>query len=92
MKKIWNFIINIPQDKLLHIVILGFITALTILAFKICGYGKPSCAFGWLVGFVFGIGKEIYDELKTRSSEAGDWLADVIVITFVVLYSLFLML
>lgn len=92
MKKIWDFVVNIPQDKLLHIVVLGIITSLAILSFKLCGCGTSSCAFGWLVGFALGVGKEIYDEAKKKSSEAIDWLADVSATTFVALYSLFLML
>lgn len=92
MKKIWDFIVNIAKDKLLHIVVLGVITATAILVFKFCGCGKLSCAYGWGVGFVFGIGKELYDEIKKKSSEAEDWLADVVSVTVVTLYSLFLML
>lgn len=92
INKIWDFIVSIPKDKLLHIVVLGSITAAAILVFKSMGFEKMSCAYGWLVGFAVGVGKEIYDEVKTKSSEADDWLADFLSISCVTIYSLLLML
>lgn len=90
--KIWNFVVSIPQDKLLHFAVSAVITAIAILLFKLCGFGKESCAYGWLVGFAFGMGREIYDEITKKDSESGDWLYDAVAFTGVALYSLFLML
>ena len=92
INSIWDFVVNIPQDKLLHVVVLGTITRLAILLFKVCGYELMSVAYGWMVGFFIGVGKEIYDEAKKTGSEASDWAYDFVTITFVSLYSLFLML
>ena len=92
MKKFYNWIINIPKDKLLHVDIEMLITLVSIVIFKLFGCGLESCAYGWLVGFLFGIGKEIYDEIKYKSSTSSDWFADVISCTFISICALLLLL
>ena len=91
MKKIYDFIVSIPKDKLLHMLVEMLITMVTILVFKICGLGMDACAYGWAVGFAFGISKELYDEKKKGISESTDWLYDIVACTVVALYSLILM-
>lgn len=92
MKKIWNWIVNIPQDKLLHIMLISVTVAVTILLLKAFGFSNiASCCYGWGVGFALGIGKEIYDEIKKGSSEAADWAADIIANTAVCIYSYILL-
>lgn len=92
MKKIWNFIVRIAKDKLLHIQLEEMITAVAIIVFLIFGCGKESCAYGWGVGVLFGIGKELVDEKRKGTSEAADWAADLFGCTVVALYSWFIML
>lgn len=91
MKKIYDWVVNIPKDKLLHILVIVVITMVSTLIFKWCGCGKLSPFYGFGVGFVFGIGKEIYDEAKGRESEAMDWAADFVTLIFVTAYSWLMM-
>lgn len=91
MKKLYNWFINLPKDKLLHIVAISIVTMLSISLFKLAGCELLSVAYGWAVAFAVGIGKEIYDEVKKKSSESSDWLADIVTATVVSLYSLVVM-
>lgn len=92
MKKIYNWFINLAKDKLLHIQLEEIITAVATIVFLILGCNKESCAYGWGVGVLFGIGKELFDEKKKGTSEAADWAADLVGATVVSLYSLIIML
>lgn len=92
MKRIWNWIIHIPYDKLLHDGVMIRVTALAILILKLFGLSNiESVCYGWGVGFIVGIGKEIYDEIKKKSSEASDWTVDIIATTEVSLFSYIIM-
>ena len=92
MKKIWNWLVNTPKDKLLHVLTASVITTIAILIFRYLGIEcTKASAYGWGVGFLFSIGKEIYDEIKTKSSESSDWAADAIGITYTALYSYLIM-
>ena len=91
MKKIWDFVVHVAKDKLLHIVMVAVVTSVAILVCKLLGCGKEACAYGWLAGFVVGFAKELYDENKSGTSESGDWLADLIGATSVAVYSLLIM-
>ena len=92
MKKLYSWFIIRQKDKLLHIVAISIVTMLSISLFKLAGCGLLSCAYGWAVAFAVGMGKEIYDEVKKKSSESSDWLADLVSATVVSLYSLIVML
>ena len=91
MKKLYNWFINLPKDKLLHIVAISIVTMLSISLFKLAGCGLLSVAYGWAVAFVVGMGKEIYDEVKKKQSESSDWATDLISSIVVSLYSLVVM-
>lgn len=92
MKKIWNWFVGFPKDKLQHQKAIAIIASVSILILRCVGVEElTSCAYGWGIAFVFGIGKEIIDEVRKKSSEASDWAADVIADTLVVLYSYIIM-
>ena len=79
MRKIINFIMSIPADKWAHFALCLVIALVTAVIVKLCGGDAASVlAFAWGAGFVAGFAKEIYDEIKTKSSDSYDWLADVI--------------
>ena len=92
MNKIWNWIVSIPKDKLLHDSITTKIVAIAVLLFKFMGCENvDACAYGWGIGFAAGIIKEIYDELKKKSSDSLDWAADAISFTLMSIYSYLLL-
>jgi hypothetical protein len=68
MKKLYSWFINLPKDKLLHIVAISIVTMLSISLFKLAGCGLLSIAYGWAVVFAVSISKEIYDEVKKKHS------------------------
>ena len=37
-----------------------------------------SSLLGWMVAFVVGASKEIYDEKKYKGADVRDWIADII--------------
>lgn len=78
-KKIWNWIISIPQDKLLHDYAGALINLFTFsIFFRILGWMivKP---FWWafLIGNVIAllalIGKEIYDSKHKEEGHSVEW-------------------
>lgn len=91
MKKIWDFIVHMAKDKLLHVVAVMAVTALVILVCKLLGCGKEACAYGWAAGFIIGFAKELWDEQRSGKSESGDWMADLVGATSVAVYSLLIM-
>lgn len=79
MRKIINFIMSIPADKWAHFALSLVIALVTAVIVKVCGGDAASVlAFAWGAGFLAGLAKEIYDEIKSKSSDSYDWLADVI--------------
>jgi VanZ family protein len=79
MRKIINFIMSIPADKWAHFALSLVIALVTAVIVKVCGGDAASVlAFAWGAGFVAGFAKEILDEIKSKSSDSYDWLADVI--------------
>ena len=79
MEKIINFIMSIPVDKWVHFALCLVIALVTAVIVKLCGGDAASVlAFAWGAGFLAGLAKEIYDEIKSKSSDSYDWLADVI--------------
>lgn len=79
MEKIINFIMSIPADKWAHFALCLVIALVTAVIVKLCGGDAASVlAFAWGAGFLAGLAKEIYDEIKSKSSDSYDWLADVI--------------
>ncbi len=78
LKKIWAWIISIPQDKLLHFVSILLLTLLTFCVVFIFSTFWP--AFGWanLLGVVASLGKELYDLIKQEghTAEWRDLVAD----------------
>jgi hypothetical protein len=91
MKKIYDWVVKIPQDKLLHFIGSGLVTAAVIVGCKLFGCGLESVAYGWATGMVTGFGKEVYDMIKDGSSESNDWWADMAGATSSALYGLLMM-
>lgn len=78
LKKIWAWIISIPQDKLLHYNAIDLVASFSFAIFFLFLAYWP--AFGWanLVAAVFAIGKEVYDAFHPdgHSVEWKDLVAD----------------
>ena len=92
-KNIWDKITSIAQDKLLHINVCGLVTMVAILLCLLLGIDEYlSCVIGWVVGFVVGIGKEVFDEKKGSFFDEKDLIADLIGNTTITLYTLILLL
>ena len=77
MRKIWNFIINIPKDKLLHL-LAGLLVSLYVLAVASFFLLKAGAvAFADVVTFLVLLGKEIYDLFSESKGHSFEW-ADVV--------------
>ena len=92
MKKIWNWLTNLPKDKILHD---DMSCTISLIAACICKLFISKewytiVAFAWFIGFIFAIGKEIYDEWKYKGADESDWAADIVGITRGSLFSLIL--
>lgn len=79
LKSIYNWIVNVEKDKLLHFIVM-FIITLTVytICSKITHSKVSSIGVSWFVSFVIGIAKEAYDEHKHHNAEEGDWIADMV--------------
>lgn len=78
LKKIWAWIVSVPQDKLLH-----YVAVLLVAQFVFCVvfiFSTFWLAFGWAnaAGILVGLGKELYDLIKQEghSAEWRDLVAD----------------
>ena len=92
LKELWKKITSVAQDKLLHINVCGLVTMVAIVFCMCIGVNSYlACIIGWIVGFVFGIGKEVFDEEKGSFFDETDLLADLIGNTTVTLYSLIIL-
>lgn len=92
MKKIWNWLTNLPKDKILHD---DICTTISLIAACICRLLISKewyiiFVFAWIIGFIFAIGKKIYDEWKSKGADESDWAADIVGITRGSLFSLIL--
>lgn len=72
LKKIWAWIVSVPQDKLLH-----YVAVLLVAQFVFCVVFIFSTfwpAFGWAnaAGVVVSLGKELYDLIK-REGHTAEW-------------------
>ena len=92
LKELWEKITSVTQDKLLHINVCGLITMAAIVCCLCIGVNSClACIIGWIVGFIFGIGKEVFDEKKGSFFDETDLFADLIGNTTVTLYSLIIL-
>ena len=93
IKDLYKKITSIAQDKLLHINVCGLVTMVAILFCLCVGIDKYlSCIVGWTVGFVVGIGKEVFDKEKGSFFDEKDLIADLIGNSTITLYTLILLL
>lgn len=93
IKELWKKITSVAQDKLLHINVCGLITMAAIVFCMCIGVNSYlACIIGWIVGFVFGIGKEVFDEGKGSFFDETDLLADLIGNTTIALYTFIILL
>lgn len=77
--KILNWFSNLQKDKILHD---DMCMNISLIAACICKlFISKECytivAIAWFVGFIFAIGKEIYDEWKYKGADEADWAADI---------------
>lgn len=77
LKKIWRFIVSIPQDKLLHLEAGDTITLYSFVLLLIFVPYWHSLGCANIIAAVFLIGKEVYDALhpEGHSVECKDVLA-----------------
>ena len=79
MKKIWEWLISWPKDKVLHFALSMIVALVAAVVAHVCGAEKYTVlAVGWFAGFFAGFGKEIYDEVHSGSSDSTDWAADLL--------------
>jgi VanZ family protein len=89
LKSIYNWIVNVEKDKLLHFIVMFIITLITYGVIMKVAHNKVSAiGISWFVSFIIGIAKEVYDEHKHHNAEEGDWIADVLGIVSALAYCL----
>jgi hypothetical protein len=90
--KFINWLSALAKDKILHDDVSCTISliAACICRLLISKEWYIIFAFAWIIGFIFAIGKEIYDEWKYKGSDEKDWAADIVGITRGSLFSLIL--
>lgn len=81
MKTIMEWLTGIGKDKWIHFTVCLIVSLLAGIVTKslypnLCP-AEIACV-SWVVGYMVGLGKEIYDEIKTKSSDPYDWAADLI--------------
>lgn len=81
MQKIINWLTSIGKDKWIHFIACLIVSLIAGIVTKslypnLCP-AEIACV-SWVVGYMVGLGKEIYDEIKTKSSDPYDWAADLI--------------
>lgn len=79
MKKVTEWLSNIDKDKWMHFTICLIVSLLVGIEAKFLfpelSAAEIACA-SWIVGWLVGFGKEIYDEIKYKGSDPYDWAAD----------------
>ena len=79
MKRLYNKLVNVDKDKLLHFIVMFIITLIIYgVAAKITHSKVSAIGISWFVSFAIGIAKEAYDEYKHHNAEEGDWIADMV--------------
>ena len=88
MKKLMNWIAGWGEkDKWIHATICLLVALTTAVITKHYTTDKYMITcFAWFAGFVAGVAKEIYDDLKSNGSDSADWAADVIGDTVATIY------
>lgn len=81
MKTIMEWLTGIGKDKWIHFIACLIVSLIAGIVTKslypnLCP-AEIACV-SWVVGYMVGLGKEIYDEIKTKSSDPYDWAADLI--------------
>ena len=79
MKRLYNKLVNVEKDKLLHFIVMFIITLIIYgVVAKITHSKVSAIGISWFVSFIIGIAKEAYDEHKHHDAEEGDWIADMV--------------
>lgn len=88
LKSIYNWIINVEKDKLLHYTI-SLILALTVYSIWHCFDNKIN-SIGWtyFICFIITLGKEMYDEYTSGTADDKDWSADMLGVLTALIYCL----
>lgn len=81
MKTIMEWLTGIGKDKWIHFTVCLIVSLIAGIVTKslypnLCP-AEIACV-SWVAGYMVGLGKEIYDEIKTKSSDPYDWAADLI--------------
>ena len=79
MRKIYDWIENLPKDKVLHFLVTFVISFVS--CFIICKHTNSlwsGIAGSWFLAFAIGVGKEILDEQYHHNADEADWFADVL--------------
>lgn len=92
MKRLYNKLVNVEKDKLLHFIVMFIITLIIYgVAAKITHSKVSAIGISWFVSFAIGIAKEAYDEHKHHDAEEGDWIADMVGCVSALAYCLILL-
>lgn len=90
MKEIISFFKE--EDKQRHIMACFIIACVSAAVYYSFGSEAiDACGLGWMTAFIFGAGKEIYDEIKEKRAEVRDWVADIIGYTSGTLFMLWVL-
>ena len=84
MRKIIEFLEDLGKDKWMHFTVCLVASLLAGIAAKLL-YHLPAAEIAcvsWVVGYIVGFGKEVYDEIKYKGSDPYDWAADFLGSTF----------
>lgn len=66
-------------DKQLHILACFSVAIVVALVMRKCGNTKLDAAlYGWVAAFIVAVLKGVYDEIKYKGADKGDWMADII--------------
>ena len=88
LKSIYNWIVNVEKDKLLHYTV-SLILALTIYTIWNCFDSKiDAICWTYAISFVITLSKEIYDEYVSGTADDKDWSADMLGIVTALIYCL----
>ena len=92
MKHLYNKLVNVEKDKLLHFIVMFIITLIIYgVAAKTTHSKVSAIGISWFVSFAIGIAKEAYDEQKHHDAEEGDWIADMVGCVSALAYCLILL-
>lgn len=88
IKKILNWASHWEKDKILHFLISMIVALFTAVLVRLLGGDAYDVIwYAWIVGFIAGMGKELYDKWSYDGADDKDWGADVLGTTVGMLFA-----